>query len=200
MAPAPHTSGLLPRIASGDPEAMRAAINAYGNLVWSLAKTFTTSDAEAEEAVHEVFVDLWRKSTMYNPSLGSEATFITVITRRALIDRWRRASTRSSHELLAAAQRPIQAVPATADDDLRTAASALAELADDQRHILQLSIGHGQSHEDIARLTGIPLGTVKAHLRRGLAKVRDSLTKRLQPGHLRSPQGAKASPDRQVNP
>jgi RNA polymerase sigma-70 factor, ECF subfamily len=200
MALAPHTSGLLPRIASGDPDAMRAAINTYGNLVWSLARTFTNSDAEAEEAVHEVFVDLWRKSTMYNSSLGSEATFITVITRRALIDRWRRVSTRTSHELLAASQRPIHAVTATADDELRTAASALAELAEDQRHVLQLSIGHGQSHEEIAKVTGMPLGTVKAHLRRGLAKIRDSLAKRLQPTHLRSPHGANASPERQVNP
>lgn len=204
MAPHPYNRGLLPRIATGDAQAMREAIEAYGNLAWSLAKSFALSDAESEEAVHEVFVDLWRKAAKYNPDQGSEATFIAVLTRRALIDRWRRTTTRSTHEFKAAAHRPPQRQqesPPTADDDLRIAASALADLADDQRHVLELSIGHGQSHEDIAKLTGMPLGTVKAHLRRGLAKLRDTLTRSLHPAH--NPANRHASPrgaERQVNP
>src|SRR6476646_5693685 len=82
-----HTTSLLARVAAGDPAAVRACLAQFGGLVWSIARRFEPSDAE--DAVQEIFLDVWRSAGSYNPALGSEATFVATITRRRLIDRQR---------------------------------------------------------------------------------------------------------------
>ncbi len=165
---------LLPRVAAGDATATRELIEAYGDLVWSLARRFDPS--EAEDAVQEVFLDLWKTADRFDPERGSESTFIAMVTRRRLIDRQRRAKRRPIAD--GSGEVPDQEDPQPGADtstDAATAARALGKLRREQRRVLELSTVDGLSHGEIATQTGMPLGTVKAHARRGLMAIRVAL-------------------------
>ena len=71
---------------------MQACMDRFGGLVWSLARRVTRSTAEADDAVQEIFVDLWRSASRFDPSIANETTFVAMIARRRLIDRGRRRS------------------------------------------------------------------------------------------------------------
>ena len=174
-----QTEPLLPRVASGDSGAVQACLDRYGGLVWSLARRTCRSSADAEDAVQEIFVSVWRNAARFDASKGSEATFVATIARRRLIDRLRRAGRRSGEVSLDAPGAATTAAdpgrvdtPVEIQDEVAIAQRAMAELNDEQRRVLQMSIGHGLSHDKIAEATGIPLGTVKTHIRRGLIRVR----------------------------
>lgn len=167
---------LLERVAEGDAEAVRDVVDRYGDLVWSLARRFTRSDADAEEAVQDIFVMLWRKASKYDRHAGAEITFVSLLARRELIDRWRRASRRPELTGIedlgseAASEEPIEE-----NDVARRAVRAFGALERDVQIALRLSIEHGCSHGEIADLTGTPLGTVKSRIRKGLKLIRDAV-------------------------
>lgn len=168
---------ILHLVATGDPGAMRECMDRFAGLVWSLARQLGSA-AEAEDATQEVFMDLWRSASRFDPSVASEATFVAMIARRRLIDRGRRRQRRIQPAVLGD-EPPAHAAPPETPSETRESAAlamrALDQLRPEQRRVLQLSIFQGCSHEEIARSTGIPLGTVKTHARRGLLKLRAAL-------------------------
>jgi RNA polymerase sigma factor (sigma-70 family) len=83
---------VLERIAAGDPAAVDECIDRYGALVWSLARRHLRQHADADDAVQEIFIEIWRSAARFDPVIASEATFITMISRRRLIDRQRKQS------------------------------------------------------------------------------------------------------------
>ena len=87
---APPVTNVLHRVAAGDRAAVRECLARYGGLVWSLVRRSTSDAAEAEDAVQEIFVDVWQSASRFDPAVASEATFIAMIARRRLIDRARR--------------------------------------------------------------------------------------------------------------
>lgn len=171
----------LERIAQGDESAVQDCIDRFGNLVWSLARRLSGGQADAEDAVQDIFVDVWRSASRYDPSLASEATFIAMIARRRLIDRRRRLSRRPD-EISAPA--PSEMYADTREDGLdrldlsdeaEKARAAFDALSSEQQRVLQLSLQFGLSHQRISEATGLPLGTVKTHARRGLMRIRQAL-------------------------
>ena len=169
---------LLPRIAEGNRTAIRDCIARYGGLVWSLARRAAPSDAE--DAVQEIFLDLWKSAARYDVTLGSETTFVATIARRRLVDRRRQRARRPETESLAeatsaAASATSGGVPPEMGAEAALAARALDQLRPEQRQVLILTACHGLSHEEVATSTGMPLGTVKAHARRGLIRIREAL-------------------------
>jgi len=170
---------LLHRVARGDDAAVRECIARFGGLVWTLAHRAGLKDAEAEDAVQEVFAELWRSGGRYDPAIASETAFIATIARRRLIDRRRRA-TRHAGASAIIDDEQIRAVeppppPVDSSDDAMKAAHALGTLSPDQQRVLRLAVYEGLSHELISRATGLPLGTVKTHARRGLMRLREML-------------------------
>lgn len=165
---------LLARVAQGDPEAIRECVDRYGGLLWALARKSSPSQAEAEDAVQEIFVELWRNAARYDESRGSEISFIGTLARRRLIDR-RRARMRRGETSIDLA--PAASIPPSQElaSDARRVAWALEQLRPEQRNLLVLSAYQGLTHEEIAQSTGLPLGTVKATVRRGLIRVRELL-------------------------
>ena len=154
---------------------MQECLDRYGGLVWSMARRY--APAEAEDAVQEIFVDLWKSAGRFDPAVASEAAFIAVISRRRLIDRVR-ASKRTPAAARAAAAVPEGIDPGASPERCAEAAQAvraLDALRPEQREVLLLAACQGLSHDEIAERTGIPLGTVKAHVRRGLLRVRSAL-------------------------
>ena len=82
----------LERVAAGDSPAVEECLREYGGLVWSIARRLSPNHADAEDAVQEVFIEVWRHAGRFDPQVASEATYITMIARRRLIDRFRRRS------------------------------------------------------------------------------------------------------------
>ena len=169
---------LLPQIAAGDPAAVETFLRRHSGMVWGLARRFCRTAEDAEDATQEIFVDVWKSAARYNAEAGSEVTFLMTIARRRLIDRARRQGRRIAADLL---EDPgTIAAPQTPDrvelhDEVARAQTALAQLRPEQREVLDLALGHGRTHQEIAAAIGIPLGTVKSHARRGLIRLREML-------------------------
>ena len=168
---------ILERVARNEPGAVDEMMSRFGGLVWSLARRSCPTSAEAEDAVQEIFVEIWRTAARFDASIAGEATFVAMITRRRLIDRTRRRSRRPESVALTESS----PAPEPNNDDLEiaeeagVASEAFEKLRPEQQKVLRLAIHHGRSHEQIAATTGMPLGTVKTHARRGLIRLRQLL-------------------------
>ncbi len=165
---------LLPRIAEGDEGAVKEFVARYGALVWSLVRRWSPDLSEAEDAVQETFVALWRSASRYDAARATEPGWVAMVTRRRLIDRLRRRQ--RAIELEPLPDNYDEAVDYEPDLDrearVDTARAILRALPPAQRQMLELSLLHGRSHDEIATATGTPLGTVKSHIRRGLQRAR----------------------------
>lgn len=169
---------ILKRIASGDTSAVASCLDQYGGLVWSIARKMLRNTDDAEDAVQEIFIDIWKNAGRFDEKLSSETTFVAMIARRRIIDRIRRTNRRISADSL----EDVVAEPQSRDDrkvqlsvEAEQAAVALRSLKPEQQQVLQLSIVQGLSHQEIADVTGMPLGTVKTHARRGIIQAREML-------------------------
>lgn len=170
--------GILKKIAAGDKAAVEECLKKYGGLVWSLARRLLRNSDDAEDAVQEIFVDVWKNAGKFDESQASETTFIAMIARRRLIDRIRFSSRRISADALDDVMaEPVDRADKTMQTTLEAndAVKALNGLRPEQRQVLQLSIVQGLSHQEIADRTGMPLGTVKTHARRGILQAREFL-------------------------
>jgi RNA polymerase sigma-70 factor, ECF subfamily len=178
---------LLARIAAGDAPARGACVARFGALVWALARRYTRTPADAEDAVQDIFVDLIRSAARFDPMHGTESGFVAMIARRRLIDLARRRAARredekkelvdTSSDSDPVAQAAVPSLPADLEQklDASRAAHAIASLAPDERDVLLLATVEGLTYAEIAEHKGLPLGTVKTYARRGLAQVRARL-------------------------
>lgn len=174
------TGSILRRIAEGDRAAVQEAIDSYGGLIWSLTRRLCPNRADAEDAVQEIFIDLWKSAGRFDERQSSETTFVAMIARRRLIDRLRRAGRAPQTEEISAelaelvdGKRHDRQIEVNSEAAL--AAQALGKLRPEQQRVLKLAIYQGLSHQEIASATGMPLGTVKTHARRGLLHIREAL-------------------------
>lgn len=172
---------LLPRIAAGDERAVGECVARYGSLVWSLARRWSPDRADAEDAVQEIFTDLWRTAARFEVSRSSESGWVAMIARRRLIDRTRRRERQPVLDVIPDGFDIVdeREVDLDRNDRVALARQVLTELAPAQRRMLELSLLHGRTHDEIARETNTPLGTVKSHIKRGLDRARALLAARL---------------------
>jgi RNA polymerase sigma-70 factor (ECF subfamily) len=164
---------LLQRVAAGSAAAVEEFLERYSGLVWKLARTFLRDSSQAEDALQEIFIDLWRSAGRFDPERGSEAAFVATIARRRLIDRLRKierqpAAQRLEDDASVGVDKGLERLETC--EEAGVAARAIRELKPEQQQVIVLSVVHGLSHRDIATRTGMPLGTVKSNLRRGLAR------------------------------
>ena len=169
---------ILKRIASGDKSAVQECLDTYGGLIWSLARRMSPNSDDAEDAVQEIFIDIWKNAARFDEAQASETTFVAMIARRRLIDRLRKTNRQPNIDSL----EDVLAEPSGGKDtdiqmyvEAKEAAQAMKNLRPEQRQILHLSIVQGFSHQEIADALTMPLGTVKTHARRGLLQVREFL-------------------------
>lgn len=169
---------LLHRVGAGDAQAVRECIARFGGLVWSLARRLGLPQSECEDAVQEIFAAIWKSAHKYDPAIASETAFVAMIARRRLIDRRRKLGrTEPAMPITDATPMPTAVAPdPSLPEEARRAAAMLTQLSPEQQRVLTLNVYHGLSHESIARSTGLPLGTVKTHARRGLIRLRDLMS------------------------
>lgn len=171
---------ILDRVAKGEPGAAERCVERYADLVWSVARRLCPR-SDAEDAVQEIFIDLWKSAARFDASLASEPAFVVMIARRRLIDRLRRSARRPAPAQLAEGSDAPQPGARSAEAALGAAEEAsialreLEALAPEQRRCITLAVQQGYTHTQIAEATGLPLGTVKTHVRRGLIRIREGI-------------------------
>ena len=136
---------------------------------------------EAEEVIQDVFVQIWDKAATFDPAIAAPFSWALSITRNRSIDRLRARQRRSRliNELQeAAADSAPQEAPgqtALAEDELAAVRAAVGSLPPEQRQAIEMAFFRGLTHLEIAEKLHEPLGTIKARIRRGMLKLRDSL-------------------------
>jgi len=172
-----QTDSLLVQVAAGNDAAVSAVIDAYGGLVWSLARRYFGRSAEAEDAVQDTFVAVWQSAGRYDSSAASETTFIAMIARRRMIDRLRKQGRRIDAQPLDASPDPEdESNDRLADEEqAQLVLDTINDLDPPQPEVIRRSLLDGLTHAEIAETMQLPLGTVKTHIRRGLIKVRKAL-------------------------
>lgn len=174
----------LAALSRGRPGAVEACLDAYGGLVLGLARRLLPEHADVEDAVHEIFIELWRSAERFDPDRASDRGFVAMLARRRIIDRRRRRSARpETVRWTPAAERPGTDHERTLGRvEAQPALEALETLDPDRRRWILMNVVEGWSHRDIARETDTPLGTVKSGIRRGLRQMRDWLEERRDEG------------------
>ena len=165
---------LAERFRRGDPVALRELYDRYGGLVHRLGLACLSSHHEAEDITQATFVAAWRGRETFDPDRGSIAGWLLGIARRQTVDRLR--VLRRERGILAAVRETDAGYseepgPERVLDRL-VVLDELRQLTDEQRRVLELAFFDDLTHVQIAGVTGLPLGTVKSHLRRGLTRLR----------------------------
>jgi len=169
---------LLDRCAARDAGALQPLYELAAPLLFGCLTRILRRRALAEEALQDVFVTIWQRAAQFSAARGKPMTWMISIARYRAIDLLRHE--RSAPVLVG--ELPEQSSEDEPSHELGAwwSGSALLErclalLTDRQRNCLELAFVGGNSHEDIARLTGNPLGTVKSWIRRALQSLRQCL-------------------------
>lgn len=166
---------------AGQSAVLRVLYDRHAGLVHGIALNVLGNAQEAEDLTQDIFLTLVRGSS-YDPRRGTLRTFLAILTRSRALDRLR--SRGAAHRVLERWQ-PSKTEEITTNLPLEQASqneqsqevqAALAQLSEEQQQILKMSYYDGLSQAEIAKQLDIPLGTVKARARRGLLKLRQTLT------------------------
>jgi RNA polymerase sigma-70 factor (ECF subfamily) len=180
IIPVSSQKSILERIAAGDQAAVQDCIGTYGNLIWSLARRYLRNSANAEDAVQDIFIDLWGSSARFDRSVASEVAFVSTIARRRLIDRLRQQTRQPGFDSLDDEEtgdmfQPSVLAPMEDESEVAIVEKVLNTMEPEHRQILSLSLYEGYTHSEIADRLEMPLGTVKTRIRRGLIYIREQL-------------------------
>ncbi|WP_406859410.1 sigma-70 family RNA polymerase sigma factor [Streptomyces sp. HUAS MG47] len=162
----------------GDEYCLAAAYRRWGGLVHALAARALGDPREAEDVTQQVFVAAWRGRANFRHERGSLPAWLTGITRRKIADALTARTRRT--ELTAMLGAALQHEDRTDEQperilDRMVVTEELARLPGVQRDVLELAYFADLTQTQIADRTGMPLGTVKSHARRGLQRMRQSL-------------------------
>jgi RNA polymerase sigma-70 factor, ECF subfamily len=175
----PDLTSLIASAADGDRSAFATLYDALAPTVYGVARRVLRDPSQAEEVAQEVFVEIWRLATRFDPTRGSVRTWAVTIAHRRAVDRVRsEQSHRDRQKTLAAAAADPPASPeegAIEQEDRRRARAALLTLPPQQREALELAYYDGLTHVQIADHLGVALGTVKTRIRDGLIRLRTAM-------------------------
>jgi RNA polymerase sigma-70 factor (ECF subfamily) len=170
-------AALLVRIAQRDADALARFCDLTLGAVHALVHRVLGQAQDAEEAVSDVYLQVWERAASWDPGRGSVLAWLRTLAWSRALDHYRRRERerqrRGLHPFDAEQAYSTAWLDTPALDpmaltlDARAAALALADLAPAQREVLSLVFGEGLSHAETADRTGWPLGTVKSHARRG---------------------------------
>lgn len=171
---------LMRRVAANDPEAVSMLYDRFGSLVYRLAYQVMPTRADAEDAVQEVFVRLWRTADRYDPKRAALVTWVMLISRRHLVDRLRRARARvkasaldEKHGQTVAASSGQPELGMHRDERFAVLMERIAKLPELQRTVVTRAYLGGQTLRQIGEELNTPIGTIKSALSRALVRLRE---------------------------
>ncbi|MGW0860384.1 sigma-70 family RNA polymerase sigma factor [Streptomyces sp. NPDC002690] len=163
----------------GDAESFARIFHRWGTLVHTLAARSLGDAREAEDVTQQVFLAAWRGRAGYRPERGPLPGWLVGITRRKIADALAARTRRGEVATASAAREQVHGAGAAGPEavlDRVLIVQELGKLPSVQRHILCMAFFDDLTQVQIAERTGLPLGTVKSHARRGLTRMRRSLT------------------------
>ncbi len=187
ISPATSDSDLLRFAAEGEHRSLDEFHRRYSGILRATAFRILNNLRDAEEVVQEAFVQIWDKAGVYDVRRGKPLTWAMTLTRNKAIDRLRQLQRRARLQGEIEEQAQIwdrmsendSADEAAAHETQAIVRSAVIQLSPDQRRAIELAFFSGLTQQEIAQQLHTPLGTVKARIRRGMMKLRQSITPRL---------------------
>ena len=174
---------LLRRIAQRERSAFEDLYSRYVNILYASALKFVKEDADAQDQVHDVFIQISDKAKLYDPAKGKPLTWALTLTRNRAIDRiraiQRRTRLRDEFEQetfvdeSAGVREALSGVDASEKGQILR--KAVSQLSPQQKKVIELAYFGGFTQTEISEKLGEPLGTVKARARRGLLKLKELL-------------------------
>jgi len=169
---------LMRRVAADDEQAVAELYDRFGGLVYKIAYQMMPTQADAEDAVQDIFVRLWRTAGRYDSNRAAVSTWVVIIARRRLVDRLRRAQARvkpttaieekwspaASFEPLAGMER---------EERVEALLQRIERLPELQRIVVKRAYFGGQTLRQIGMELDRPLGTIKSTLSRALVRLRE---------------------------
>jgi RNA polymerase sigma-70 factor (ECF subfamily) len=177
---------LMPLVGRKDPEAFEVLYDRHGGAAYSLAYRVVGDRAAAEEVTQEAFISVWRSGARFDAARGSVRSWLLSVVRNRAIDFLRSRASKAPKldfdDEASLEQRPAR--ERTEEEALRRETSAelrgaLGKLPGEQSKVIELAYFGGFSHSEIARILGLPMGTVKGRMRLGLEKIRGELAEGL---------------------
>ena len=178
---AADAAGLLARIALRDATALSSLYDLTAGAVYGVCCRILRDPSDAEEVTGDVFLQVWQKTSRFDPGRGAALTWLLTLARSRAIDRLRSRGAARRHEtgLDDGDDSPSSDPGPEARSSLAQRAAlvrnALADLPDEQREVLELAYFEGLTHSEIAERLAQPLGTAKSRIRLALAHLRRSL-------------------------
>lgn len=166
---------LVRGIAEGDRQALARLYDRYASILLALGLRIVRDRREAEDLLHDVFLEVWRSAKDYDLTRGRVRTWLVIRMRSRALDvaKSARVSRRSGDPDVL--ERMVADGDVGGSPDRQRVRAALAELTADQRQVLELGYFEGLSCSQIAERIGIPIGTVKSRLAAGLTRMRQAL-------------------------
>ena len=171
---------LIQKVANQDRDAFSQLYDRFSSLVFALAMRMLRVRSDAEDLLQEVFVQIWRQAQSYSVQRGSPEAWIVNIARSRAIDKIRSIRRMEKSFVLtddpARAESSENVESSAAESEARMAMnSALANLPETQRKVLELAYFDGLTQTEIANRLAEPLGTIKTRMRSGIQRLRDML-------------------------
>src|SRR3954451_7899985 len=170
----------LVRVAGGDRTALRIVYQDTAAKLYGVCLRILKDRAEAEDVLQDVFVTVRRKAASFDPGRASPITWLVAIARNRSIDRVRSSALNRKSEPIETAEVVRDAAPAAIDQIMQAEEHArlrtcLGELEERQSTAVRSAFLDGMTYEQLAERMGVPLGTMKSWIRRGLLKLRACL-------------------------
>jgi RNA polymerase sigma-70 factor (ECF subfamily) len=179
---------MLALVARGDQQAFSRLYDRLSGPLYSLALRMLGDAAEAQDALQDVFLQLWRRAGSYDVDQSSVFSWAILMTRSRVIDRLRARGRRlrvvssstddDAAKVAMAHASTIESAADTADrnEEAVRVRSSVSKLPAEQREAIEMAFFNDLTHHEIAAALGQPLGTIKARIRRGLLKLRERVT------------------------
>jgi RNA polymerase sigma-70 factor (ECF subfamily) len=164
----------MERVRARDAAAFEALYDGYHRLVYGLAMRVLAEPTAAEDVTQAVFLKIWDNPTLFRG--GNFAAWIARVARNRAFDVVRSRAVHAQNDFPESL--PVDDAledTAIANVDAERVRDALARLPPEQREPIELGFFGGATQQQIARQTGLPLGTVKTRIRMGLRKLRNAL-------------------------
>jgi len=170
----------LARVASGDRVALQLVYEMTSAKLFGVCLRILNNRSEAEDVLQDVYVTVWRKAAAFDPGLASPITWLVTIARNRAIDRLRASAMTRRMEPIETADAVSDPAPGAAErvemaQQHQRLAGCLDELEGRQAAAIRAAFLDGTTYEELATRMGVPLGTMKSWIRRGLLKLRACL-------------------------
>ena len=176
-------SGLIQRVAAGDRDALGELYDSTVAKLFAITHLILRNTADAEEVVCDVYTQVWQTASQYRGERGAVLAWLLMICRSRALDRMRRNRVRLRSAAIEQSADEDEPSPQPGPEELLDIIQhgtaihrALEALSPVRRQLVSLAFFKGLSHVEISDECGLPVGTVKSHIRRALTTLREQLS------------------------